>query len=67
MSSADTRKKSGRFKSESPATFIGIGTISLFGENVEKNISRVGTRRTAPESSQGIVSKGFLMCRRWGD
>ena len=36
-------------------------------QNVEKNISRVGTRRTATGSSQGLVNKGFLMCRRWGD
>ena len=40
---------------------------SLFGENVEKNISRVGTRRTAIGSSQGIVNKGLLVCWRWGD
>ncbi|RLB88241.1 MAG: hypothetical protein DRH50_15555, partial [Deltaproteobacteria bacterium] len=40
---------------------------SLFGENVEKNISCVGTQRTAVGSSQGIENKGFLMCRRRGD
>ncbi|RLC12982.1 MAG: hypothetical protein DRH43_00065 [Deltaproteobacteria bacterium] len=42
-------------------------SILCFKENVEKNISRSGTRRTALGSSQGIVNKGFLMCRRWGD
>ena len=36
-------------------------------QNVEKNISRVGTRRTAIGSSQSIVNKGLLMCWRWGD
>jgi len=32
---------------------------SLFGENVEKNISHVGTRRTAIGSAQDVVNKGF--------
>ena len=36
-------------------------------QNVEKNISRVGTWKTAIGSSQGIVNKGLLMCRRRGD
>jgi len=40
---------------------------SLFGENVEKKISRAGTRRTAPGGSQGIVNKGLLTYRRWRD
>ena len=48
---------------------VGIEPMSILclGENVEKNISRVGTRRMAIGSSQGLVNKGFLMCRRWGD
>jgi len=36
-------------------------------QNMEKNISRAGTRRMALGRSQGIVNKGLLMCRRWGD
>ncbi len=35
------------------------------GENVEKNISRSGTRRTALGISQSIANKGFLMCWHW--
>jgi len=50
-----------------PACAGHADRYSLFGENVEKNISRSGMRRTALGSSQGVVNKGVLMCRRWGD
>jgi len=42
-------------------------SILCFKENVEKKISRAGTRRTAPGGSQGIVNKGLLTYRRWRD
>jgi len=39
---------------------------SLFGEDLQRGVSRAGGWRTALESPQG-VSKGLLICRRRGE